>query len=337
MPVTSNDIQPIQRNPRLHRPPPPPPVLAPLAPAAVTVSVADAGPPCCLPAGPVIRSLAANRGDVSPPPWRCFTLNEISQLPPAGMSAAASVTLLVVLVSDSAGAAAGARPAACVPKLRAGGQRYGDCPTGSAPKPLEFENVSTNVGRCIRRDAGRRVSSAHRRARAGVTLISATHARSGGGPRRRGARGGRATCIESDDGPYSVLPSESVTTRVRVSRAGNHDVHSGARCPRNDVYSCSAAPTRTTQPSRCKPRPLPPASIGCAARGKPPREFFSAAIGLSAALTALNALTMPAPHVLVVQAHSTLDVEPLTHTATPAGLGIWRCARFHAGDELRRA
>ena len=34
---------------------------------------------------------------------------------------------------------------------------------------------------------------------------------------------------------------------------------------------------------------------------------------LSAAMTALRALTMPAPQVLVVQAHSTLDEDPATH------------------------
>jgi hypothetical protein len=44
-----------------------------------------------------------------------------------------------------------------------------------------------------------------------------------------------------------------------------------------------------------------------------PAGIFTAAIGLSAALTALKAFTMPAPHVVVVQAHSTLEVEPLTH------------------------
>jgi hypothetical protein len=44
-----------------------------------------------------------------------------------------------------------------------------------------------------------------------------------------------------------------------------------------------------------------------------PVGILTAAIGLSAALTALKAFTMPAPQVVVVQAHSTLDVEPLTH------------------------
>src|SRR5882757_11001973 len=81
-------------------PPPPPPVLAPLAPPAVTVSVADAG--AVLPsAGPVIRSLGAIEATYVPT-VALFTLKEKSQLPPAGMLAEARVTLLGVLVSDSA-------------------------------------------------------------------------------------------------------------------------------------------------------------------------------------------------------------------------------------------
>lgn len=58
--------------------------------------------------------------------------------------------------------------------------------------------------------------------------------------------------------------------------------------------------------------PLPPMK---------PAGIFTAAMGLSAACTAWNALTIPAPQVLVVQVHSTLDVEPFTHSATPAGCG----------------
>jgi hypothetical protein len=44
-----------------------------------------------------------------------------------------------------------------------------------------------------------------------------------------------------------------------------------------------------------------------------PAGIDTAAIGLSAAMTALNAFTMPAPQVLVVQAHSTLEEDPATH------------------------
>jgi hypothetical protein len=58
--------------------------------------------------------------------------------------------------------------------------------------------------------------------------------------------------------------------------------------------------------------PLPPAK---------PAGIFTAEIGLSAAFTALNALTMPAPQVPVVHAHSTFEVEPATHCAKPAGCG----------------
>ena len=46
-----------------------------------------------------------------------------------------------------------------------------------------------------------------------------------------------------------------------------------------------------------------------------PAGSFTAAMGLSAIVTALNAFTMPAPQVVVVQAHSTLEVEPAVHSA----------------------
>ena len=49
--------------------------------------------------------------------------------------------------------------------------------------------------------------------------------------------------------------------------------------------------------------------------------ILTAAIGLSAALTALRAFTIPAPQVPAVQAHSALDVEPATHCANPVGCG----------------
>ena len=52
-----------------------------------------------------------------------------------------------------------------------------------------------------------------------------------------------------------------------------------------------------------------------------PAGIFTADMGFSAAFTALNALTMPAPHVPVVQAHSTLELEPATHCAKPEGCG----------------
>jgi len=71
------------------------------------------------------------------------------------------------------------------------------------------------------------------------------------------------------------------------------------------------APHAATLPLASKV-PLPPMN---------PAGIFTAAMGLSAAFTALNALTMPAPQVVVVQAHSTLDVEPFTHSATPGGCG----------------
>jgi hypothetical protein len=45
-----------------------------------------------------------------------------------------------------------------------------------------------------------------------------------------------------------------------------------------------------------------------------------AAIGLSAALTALNAFTMPAPHWLCTQAHSPAE-ESAGHWGSPAGCG----------------
>jgi hypothetical protein len=54
-----------------------------------------------------------------------------------------------------------------------------------------------------------------------------------------------------------------------------------------------------------------------------PVGIFTAAIGLSAAFTALNALTMPAPQVLVVHAHSTLEVEPLTHCGVGGVVTGW--------------
>lgn len=52
-----------------------------------------------------------------------------------------------------------------------------------------------------------------------------------------------------------------------------------------------------------------------------PPGIFTAAIGLSAVVTALRALTMPAPQVAVVHAHSTLELELFEHCATPAGCG----------------
>jgi hypothetical protein len=48
---------------------------------------------------------------------------------------------------------------------------------------------------------------------------------------------------------------------------------------------------------------------------------LTAAIGLSAAFTAFNALTIPAPQVVVVQAHSTFDEVLLEHTGVPVGCG----------------
>ena len=52
-----------------------------------------------------------------------------------------------------------------------------------------------------------------------------------------------------------------------------------------------------------------------------PAGIFTAAMGLSAAFTALSALTMPAPQVPVVHAHSTVELEPAMHCAKPAGCG----------------
>src|ERR1700760_4638753 len=52
-----------------------------------------------------------------------------------------------------------------------------------------------------------------------------------------------------------------------------------------------------------------------------PAGTLTAAIGLSAAVTALSALTMPAPQVPVVHAHSTLELVLVEHCATPAGCG----------------
>src|SRR5882724_12028073 len=52
-----------------------------------------------------------------------------------------------------------------------------------------------------------------------------------------------------------------------------------------------------------------------------PAGTLTAAIGLSAALTAPRAFTMPAPQVVVVQAHSPLELDPDAHCARPAGCG----------------
>jgi hypothetical protein len=54
-----------------------------------------------------------------------------------------------------------------------------------------------------------------------------------------------------------------------------------------------------------------------------PVGIFTAAIGLSAALTALKAFTMPAPQVVVVQAHSTLDVAVLEHCGVGGVVTGW--------------
>ena len=77
---------------------------------------------------------------------------------------------------------------------------------------------------------------------------------------------------------------------------------------------------------------LPPASKVALPEAKP-AGIDTAAIGLSAAMTALNALTMPAPHVLVVQAHSTLDEDPATH----CGVGgvVTGCGNAVALDCMR--
>jgi hypothetical protein len=74
---------------------------------------------------------------------------------------------------------------------------------------------------------------------------------------------------------------------------------------------------------------LPPASNVPLPLVKP-AGIFTAAIGLSAALTALNALTIPAPQVVgavVVQRHSTCEGEPFTHcgvggVVTGCGYGV---------------
>ena len=51
--------------------------------------------------------------------------------------------------------------------------------------------------------------------------------------------------------------------------------------------------------------------------------IFTAAMGLSAALTALKAFTMPAPQVVVVHAHSTLETwTARTLQRAPRGLRI---------------
>src|SRR4029077_4294955 len=64
----------------------------------------------------------------------------------------------------------------------------------------------------------------------------------------------------------------------------------------------------------------PPASIVALPVVKP-GGIFTAAIGLRAAFTALKAFSMPAPQVVVVQAHSRLELEPAAHCARPAGCG----------------
>ena len=69
-------------------------------------------------------------------------LMEMSQLPPAGMLAAARVTLLVVWVSDNA-APSQVLDGACVTVRPAAGDTV--MPDWVSAKPLEFVNVSTSV------------------------------------------------------------------------------------------------------------------------------------------------------------------------------------------------
>jgi hypothetical protein len=109
----------------------------------------------------------------------------------------------------------------------------------------------------------------------------------------------------------SLLPDESVTTRVKVPAPVVMTLTAALVAPETmwiagvllQAYDAIVALQAGALPPASKV-PLPDVNPG---------GIFTAAIGLSAALTALNAFAIPAPHVVVVQAHSTLDVDPLTH------------------------
>jgi hypothetical protein len=112
----------------------------------------------------------------------------------------------------------------------------------------------------------------------------------------------------------SVLPAESFTTSVKVPAAETMTFTLALAAPETmpiPAVLVHAYDTIVTPQAGA----LPPPSM-VALPDLNPAGILIAAIGLRAAFTALNAFTMPAPHVVgavVLQEHSTCEVDPLTH------------------------
>src|SRR5882757_1679540 len=117
----------------------------------------------------------------------------------------------------------------------------------------------------------------------------------------------------------SLLPAESVTASVKVPAPETMTFTAELAAPET---MCTPAVAVHAYDAMVIPHAgaLPPPSM-VALPDANTAGIVIAAIGSRAALTALRALTMPAPQVVVVQVHSTFDVDPLTHRATPAGCG----------------
>lgn len=216
-------------------PPPPPPPLpatpAGLLLAAVTVSVADAGP-ALPPAGPVTRALEGMLA-VYVLATALWTLSEISQLPLAGIFAADSVTLLVVLVRVS-DAPLQVLDGACEPTVRLAGKDMviPDCVSAN---PLVLPKVTTSMaGAFAATLAGEKAALTV--GAAGVTVIGAMHALALV-PAERGAVVLAPPAVKLMTA-VSVLPAESVTTTLSVP------------VPLDVAFTCAVAPPElmTTAP-----------------------------------------------------------------------------------------
>lgn len=177
--------------------------------AAVTVSVADAGA-ALPPAGPVRRALEGMLA-VYVPAAALSTLKEISQLPPAGIFAVESVTLLVVLVSVN-DAPPQLLDGAGVPTVRLAGKDtvIPDCVSA---KPLVLPRVTTSEAVAFAATLSGE-NAAPTVGAAGVTVMGAMHAPALV-PAERGAVLLALPAVKRTTA-VSVLPAESVTTRISV-------------------------------------------------------------------------------------------------------------------------
>jgi hypothetical protein len=243
-----------------------------------------------------------------------FTFKEILQLALAGMLAPDSVMLLVVLVSDNA-APSHVLEGAGVPSVRlAGNEKV--MPDWVSANALELVKLKvSNAGTFTATLAGENVALTV--GAAGVTVRSAIQAEALV-PAEDGAVLAAPLAVKLTTA-VSVLPAESFTTSVKVP----------APLDMTFTVDAVAAPTICTTPvldQAYEPivapqaAALPPASSVTLPAVKP-AGIFTAAMGFKAAWTECSAFTIPAPQVVVVQAHSTLELVVDEHCASPTGCG----------------